>query len=220
MARLIEPDDVISYWPCDEGTGTDIADDVGGYDGTLTNPGTWDTGYKSRGSSIVSNGNNTYVAIDDITELDNIATASFALHVKFNTFDVASFLFKKGAFPAIQLTYNASNEIVFTSNNKSATSGTDILELKRWYRLLVVFEGSQADPTDRVRMYLDGKPLSITVAADFGATLPNTTTFKLMNSATSVEGRVANYVIWGIALTDLQARRDAKAMGRGIRFNF
>lgn len=215
---------LLALYRMNAGTGSSLDDLMGNYDGTVTNA-TWSDGYNGFGKCLSFDGNADYVTLGHISELDGASKATFAFYVKLNDLsDVSGWIYSfnqvaPDPLEGLIITHEQTNMSVAFRNSGVATKIVfpHGLSVDTWYKIVVVYDGTQATHTDRVKMYT--ATMNATTATELTynsvtGTLPATIADSSLTSAPSRLGYTTtlapiclldNFSIWdGIALTQTE----------------
>ena len=165
---------LIGHWTFD---GPDVAG-VTAYDrsgntnsGTLTNGPVRTTGRIGQGLFFNATNNNR-VNAGNIGAFDNQTTFTISYWGR-RAFDGGTLAVSKGTDTSTrtELVSHSDGNVHFAVSNGSSSFGTVALSDTRWHHFVMVFDGSQADNTTRLKGYIDGVQQTLS----FTGTIPATT---------------------------------------------
>lgn len=162
--------------------------------------------------ALVLDGATTYVTFTDDVALDGIAALTVDFDVFFNSLAVNDYVIDKfqsgtGGW-AVRIGAAANTTFLFTVGAAANVlcAVTTSLVVNTWQHWTVMYDGGQATNTTRLRIWLDGVEQTVGYTNTIGATIPAGTTVLRYgtNSASTLDGRVANVKIWTASLTAAQ----------------
>ncbi len=161
------PQNPISHWKFDEGSGTSAADAAGGMTGTLTNGAGWTSGHF--GSAVLLDGSNDYVAMPAFDVTGSAVTISTWARVgSFAQFDQR--FIAKTADQTDYWTLSTSGQALrmrLRTGGVVSVTSTATLPLNTWFHAVTTYDGAT------VRLYLDGVQVGSTAATGAIATSPS-----------------------------------------------
>ncbi|MBI5360578.1 MAG: DUF2341 domain-containing protein [Planctomycetes bacterium] len=174
---------LVGSWPMNESSGNTADKSGNGYNGTLTNA-SYATGKFGNG---ISFGGNSYVTTGDINQLDGVSKFTFLTWVKFNSFSGTSAdhigLIAKHVSATSGLSFSVYGTLRYPESavRNGANTGTygpnDTFATGQWYHVVLVYDGTQAVNTDRIRYYNN----TVDVTGTFTGTIPTTTSSTSVN---------------------------------------
>ena len=172
-----------AYWNFNEASGTTATDVSGNANtGTLMGGPTWTIGRYSNGLNF--DGVDDYLNVGDQSSLEGMNNLSVSLWVHFNSLPSDksySLLGKEGVYRFVVSDNGTVDFVLGTDNNSWYSSGTIAsseaggVTTSGWYHLVGVYDGS------RVKLYINGKLLSVSSLTISGALVTNTTAFTIAN---------------------------------------
>ncbi len=131
----------------------------------------------STNNDLTFDGQNDYVNLGNITQLDNTTAFTFEALLYSTEIERAKTIFAKRDYDGnrIQLQYEqgvaTGNRLVFLINNTWGYSTTETFPLNQWNHVAVVYNGTGSSNQDRLKMYINGVAISLT----YQGTIPSTT---------------------------------------------
>lgn len=227
----------LGYWRFDEGYST-TANNVGSlgnsgstYTGTLTNmssPATSTSGWTNNGKfgkGLLFDGTNDRVDYSDMTILEGISQATWSMWV-----NPTSLSTSQGILVKANNASTAQSWAIMTDASDStavrvriATGGTDVstygvtptgaLANGRWTHIEAVFDGTGAANTDRLKIYINGTPQTLSFTGTIPSTLQATTSIMRFSGWSDAGGSYFNGAmdelkIYTQSLTESQVKMD------------
>jgi len=160
------------------------------------------------------NGNNSYYNLGDVAMLNSVTAFTIAFWMNQNVLDVADNLLYKGADAnhSILIQITAGGFMVFRIAGGAASDNGYFdyslqVSVARWHHITQVFNGVGAANVDRLVVYVDGVPATLS----FSGTIPAVTTdmstwdMTIGTAASSFAGRIDDFRIYSTALTGIDA---------------
>ena len=209
--------DLIAHWPMDEGSGTTVADIVGGYNGTIAGNVTWAEGRFGYGLEFDgSSGSNVTIPFSEEIRVLNQGDFTLCAWVKADVVptseDKIIFVQKDANGPGrVWLFLQKSNDIRAALGGTQVSSGVG-LEAGKWHHIAVaVIEGGD---TDFLQLYVDGEQAGAPAQASMedcgGAYLIGSH----KNGALVWDGCIDDVAIFNHALTQEEVQRAMLGLGR------
>jgi hypothetical protein len=191
---------------------------VGGIGGTLING----TGFSSaNGGSFFFDGTNDYILSDAIPQNNNASALTWVVWVKRNASNsLMTFLQYSSLTSDISLELWSNGVIYFEIGNGGNTYGEVSNNSSSWQNVAMVFDGSGADNSARLKAYINGEQQNLTYG---GTTIPstagsgntlyigNTGPFSSSNSNLFSSGNFASFAAYNRALTAQEIKQNYNA---------
>jgi hypothetical protein len=190
------------YWPLNG-----HAQDLSGRKnhGTLVNTPTWAINHRGK-QCIEFDGDDAYANLGDLSYLNAVGAFTIAFWMYQDVIDITDILFKKGIPDTEFFTFSDGNfyfEIIGASGRGYFDYST-IMSSKQWHHVAVIFDGSLTGNAERLKVYIDGKPVTLS----FNGTIPVTTSdmsgqdATIGRSVSSFDGKISDFLIYNIPLTN------------------
>ena len=175
----------LSWWRCGDGdTAPTLTDNgSGGNNGTMQNFSTFSSDVPAAPSftntkSIALDGVDDFVDCGNITSLNNVNAFTTSAWFKQNSIDVFAFLFGSyvtaGNWLGVYTFTDGNLYVHFKSSGVDAYGYFDyssVVSASAWFNLAIVFDGSGASNSDRLKVYVNGSNQSLS----FTGTIPTST---------------------------------------------
>ncbi len=172
---------MVGWWPGD-GNGNDI---IGGHNGTLVNGTTFADGML--GQTFSFDGVDDYVDIGDISEVEGVQKVTWSVWISPDKSSVSYPVI--GKYDSYTFPYPGGfiigswgdNKIAFfisdTSDNRLvAVTSNPVIGINKWQNIAAVFDGSQPNSTDKIKIYFNGVNQPLTFINTYGfSVIPETT---------------------------------------------
>ena len=147
--------------------------------------------------SLLFDGIDDYIELGSISHLQNATEYSISSWFKtpFNNLYQVIYSWDDGADGYLQLLLISDGSFIVYNNRTSTAYGlsaTGLVSADTWYNALVVFDGSGATNADRLKLYINGNPISLT----FTGTVPTQTGTMLIQ--TMWLGASTGFNFWGL----------------------
>lgn len=177
-------------------------------------------------------GDNDIVDLGVVSVLTGVSQYTIEVWVKFETFSAYGTVFAKRTADndraAMLQAWDANGNIAVAVNNGYGYT-SEPLSPGQWYHIAVVYDGAQATDHDRLKLYVDGSPKSLTfldevpnatpaspsrftLGAEYSGTEPiNESSFLFV----PFDGTIAELRIWSVARTQsqIQAEKETELTG-------
>ncbi len=196
--RLRDPKYLVSRW----GLQGNALDDIGRYPGTLVNDPTWGTFFKNDLQAIELNGNNQYVNVGDVSELNqDVADASYLFEKRIDGSN------------EIQIETTAGGTFIVRLSNGAAAMATlggypAVMPYASWSHVVIVYNGNLIGNVERLKLYANGVNQTLGYP---GAVIPATTVdlvgvaATIGRTATTFDGKLHDFRLYNVALTNDEA---------------
>ncbi len=174
------------------------------------------------------NGTNAYCEIQDISSLNGANAFTVEAWVKqVNTADYAR-LFHKFAGHAQDISIATYMSKLYVEVGNGANSFAywpdyaTTIPNDTWYHIAAVYDGTQGIPNDRIKLYINGNPVSLT----FNGTIPGTTysftpgTYQFLSWDQKLGGKMDEVRIWNYSRTQTEINNDMNTTLAGTEAGF
>jgi concanavalin A-like lectin/glucanase superfamily protein/uncharacterized protein DUF2341 len=216
--QILSSNSPVGYWKFDEGYGTTANDSgFGGNNGTL---GTGDsapswTNSGKIGKALNFTGDNDYVVISDPSYTDATEYLTVSLWMKANTLtNNDTFVHKFDTTIddgwALQVGTNNQNILVAVSDDGGDYGYTinDPISTGSWYHMLFVYDGTGANNSDRLKLYINGEQQSLQFSGTILTSTPQITTDLFIGASSAkvrfFDGLIDEVKIYNFSLTKSQ----------------
>ncbi len=183
-------------------------DGTGRYPGTLVNAPTWADGPRGR-QCIEFDGDDAHVNIGDVTQLNSVSAFTICFWMNQDVFGVTDTIFHKtvDATHEIRIYVLAPNILVFSVRDGLASHGyfdyTGFVSALNWHHVAMVFDGSGALNPNRVKIYIDGVPMTLLFSSIIPAATADLFGIDALigNTANSFDGKFYDWRIHSCALS-------------------
>lgn len=171
--HLNERDTLVSWWAAmPNAQGYKLFDLMGRYDGSWT--GTPSYTQDLAGSPAIQTSTGNYVTAGDLTEIEGGSYLTVSVGAMWRTLTASNpALFSKtSAGQDIDLLYLSGTNIFCRVGGDAAYGYAAVIVTGRWQHWTMVFDGTGAANADRLKLYLDGAPVTLTFVGTVGTTVP------------------------------------------------
>lgn len=204
LRRVLSKQYLVGHWPlCSH------ADDVSGhgYDGTLVNTPTWGDQPYGR-SCLVLNGDTQYVNVGDVTELNHVAAFTYATWFAQDVLDTLDHLFRKYGTVAndfiVRTQADGDLAVVLDvgSNEDGHFDYSAVVSAGAPHHISVVYDGTGTANADRLKVYIDAKPVTLAFTGTIPALSPSLAGHNayIGYSSTTFDGKIWDVRIYNCAL--------------------
>lgn len=231
----------IGWWKFDECTGGTAYDSgsqtnngtLGGTSGSNTSNGScsvtdtatkWYNGIDGKfNASLDFDGTDDNVNLGDLSYSESVSQLSWSVWVKPATLAISKGIVAKANSNTTQTSWGVgttsidSNEpdcFISTNTTDLSTAGyttTNVLSVGTWTHITCVFDGTQADNSTRLKMYIDGKLQSLTFAGTIPAITQATTSNVLVgassDNALNFDGQIDDVRVYSYPLSTTQVQK-------------
>lgn len=186
MSLAVQPSGLVGYYPMDENTGTSTADaSSNSNNGSLVSGPTWTAG--KIGSALSFNGSNGQsVSVANSPAFNTGSQMTLSVWANQSTATVSKALashwdYVNGSHSgswALQVSGDSASRLQFFVADSQTDTGNNYFETDAgtwavggWHHIVVVYDGTQATASNRVKIYIDG----VSTAATMVGTVPSAT---------------------------------------------
>lgn len=196
--------DLVAYYRLDEGTGTNLADQVGSNDGSRISA-VWTTSGKN--NDCLSFGNEKYATLPHVADVTSF-TSSFSISLWVYPTDVAGeqFMLQKGLFPynyRIDFPNSKFNFAGGINGSWNTTLSTSTYALNTWYHVVAVYDSTSGVGK---KLYVNG---SVVATNTLTGTLTTSTNDVMVgkysvSSGYDYSGKLDEFAFWDRPLTSTE----------------
>ena len=151
--------------------------------GAVNNTIGWGQGAKVGGSSFSNTLSTSFDGVDDFVDIGNLSaisnTSTFSASTWFKTNNISSqtFLWSQGSGSSQLFAPSISTKdlIVFSGSSSTFVRKNNVFNSTDWFNLVVVYDGSLTN-AERIKLYLNGSLLVVSVSGTIPTTTPTFTT--------------------------------------------
>jgi Concanavalin A-like lectin/glucanases superfamily len=163
---------LVAYYPLD-GNANDASGN--GNNGVMTNTTTAANRFGDSGKAFYFNSTNSYIDIGAVlSQIQGLSAATFSLWFMINSNQVDGALFGDWVMSpvignnfGILILLRQGSIVVANDSGYGGIQTAQTSAPAQWHNICVVFDGSQTQSTNRVRLFLDGSPVQSTTYGDF-----------------------------------------------------
>lgn len=205
--RLNSPMTNVSRWPL-QGNGDDV---FGRWPGTPANMTGWPaSGPFGQLTCAELNGNNSNINLGDIAELNSVSAFTLCFWMKQDVLNVVDTIFDKGGFgiaeSGLLIVTSGGGDMyiqVDGSNQRGFFDYSVAVNAGQWHHVAVIFNGAGAVNTDRLQVYVDASPITLT----YNGTIPVVTDdlsgsdATIGRAAAAFDGRLWDFRLYNVPLS-------------------
>jgi hypothetical protein len=188
MQLAVQPGGLVAYYPFDEGTGTLAADaSANNNNGSLVSGPTWTTG-KLNSAASFDGSNGQSVSIADNAQITMTTQMTLSLWAKQSAATTNKALAShwdyvsgshSGAW-ALQTESSDASRLQFFVANAQTDTGSNYIATNSgtwssgaWHHIVIVYDGSQVTPLNRISVYIDNVKVGTTMAGTIPTSMQN-----------------------------------------------
>lgn len=154
-------------------------------------------------------GNNDYVTLGDITELNSVSAFSFSFWFKQDVLDQADTIFNKiiDSTNGIRINTTTTGNLNFQINSGGAKYGyfdySTVITAGKMHHIVVVYDGAGTGNAGRLKVYVDNTPVTLSFSGTIQSTTANFAGYNAFigGASSSLDGTIKDFRVYSAALT-------------------